>query len=194
MEVDTTHLTIMVRSFHFKIGDIVVANENLFVLGKPCFYTIETDESAFQDFSFQLGLKNTSHVIRIVRGKKSRTTQDFFDEISSALQFPYYFGENWDAFDECITDLDWIEGTAYLLMISNARLLLSDADDENFRILLRTLEEANEAWLHPNQTIPRNLQPTPFHVLFQCTASDIAAFSERLAKAHVRSEPFDSKD
>ncbi len=162
-----------------------MSNEKLFALGKPCFYIIETDESAFQDFSFQLTEHTKTYVVRRVRGKKSSAVNDFFNEVSAALQFPYYFGENWDAFEECILDLDWLEGTAYLLMISDANSLLDSADNKDFHVLLKLLERANEEWLTPNKYIPRNLQPTPFHVLFQCTASDITAFSERLASAQV---------
>ncbi len=165
-----------------------MTNEKLFALGKPCFYVVQTDESAFENLYLQLVQRNTGSVIRKVRGKKSSTLQDFFNEIAASLQFPYYFGENWNAFEECITDLDWIEGDAYLLMISNANSLLNNADSEDFRILLQTLARANEEWLTPNTYIPRDRQPTPFHVLFQCTTDDISAFSQRLASFNTAFE------
>lgn len=70
-------------------------------------------------------------------------------------------------------------------MVSNARLLLCDAEAEDLRILVHTLSRAHEAWLTPNTYIPRNRQPTPFHVVFQCTAADTPAFSQRLAGVGV---------
>lgn len=43
-----------------------------------------------------------------IRGKRCKTEDDFFHEISASFQFPYYFGENWAAMDECLCDLEWI--------------------------------------------------------------------------------------
>ncbi len=155
--------------------------DKLFKLGKPSFYTITMDEPSFADLYLQLTERSRGAVIKTIRGKKSRTVSDFFNEIAAAMQFPYYFGENWAALDDCIADLDWIEGDAYLLMVSQANLLLDDVNSESFRVLIQILSSANEKWLTPNQYIPRNRQPTPFHVLFQCSESDISAFSQRLA-------------
>jgi hypothetical protein len=140
------------------------------------------DVSQFANLYLQLPNRNPGAIIRMIRGKKSQTMFDFFDEIAAALQFPYYFGENWAAFDECITDLDWVEGNAYLCMVNDAHLFFSQAEIEDFRILIRILSNANTEWLTPNQYIPRDRQPTPFHVLFQCLESDVAALSQRLAQ------------
>jgi hypothetical protein len=38
----------------------------------------------------------------VLRGWKMRTVDALFDEFAAAMQFPYYFGENWAAFDECL--------------------------------------------------------------------------------------------
>jgi hypothetical protein len=162
--------------------------DKFFTLGKPCFYIIQSDKSAFQDRALHLAANGKGHVIRIVRGEKSKDVTSFFDEVAAALQFPYYFGENWPAFEECITDLDWTPGDAYLLMVNDASFLLRDADSLDFRTLLHTLEKANEEWLTPNAYMPRQRQPTPFHVLFQCTGDDIATFVQRLSRAGVTFE------
>ena len=161
--------------------------EKLFASGRPCFYVMEMDKPPFHDVTLQLTINHKESVIRIIRGRKSKTLGDFFNEIAAALQFPYYFGENGAAFSECITDLDWLEGDAYLLIIDDAHALLQDSE-EDFRIFLQYLESANKEWLTPNTYIPRQRQPTPFHVLFQCTASNSAHFSQRLTNAHIQFE------
>ena len=57
-------------------------------------------------------------VCRVVRGHKATTEPAFFDECAAAWQFPYYFGENWDAFEECLTDLEWLPAEAYVFCVT----------------------------------------------------------------------------
>lgn len=52
-----------------------------------------------------LGWVESGLAARVVRGRKARTLGGLFDEFAAALQFPLYFGENKDAFNECISDL-----------------------------------------------------------------------------------------
>jgi len=161
--------------------------ESLFALGKPCFYMIEMEKPPFHDITLQLTASHKESVIRRIRGRKSKTLPEFFNEIAAALQFPYYFGENGAAFSECITDLDWLEGDAYLLVIEDAHALLQDSE-EDFRMILHYLESANEEWLTPNKYIPRQRQPTPFHVLVQCPVESRVGCSQRLTSAHIKFE------
>ncbi|MEU1429159.1 barstar family protein [Nocardia sp. NPDC005746] len=66
------------------------------------------------------------YLCRELRGRKMRTVTEVFDEFAAAFQFPYYFGENKDAFDECLRDIDDFVGAApgYVVVIRNAALML----------------------------------------------------------------------
>ncbi|MCU1647917.1 MAG: hypothetical protein JWN03_8192 [Nocardia sp.] len=72
------------------------------------------------------------YLSRELRGRKMRTVAEVFDEFAAAFQFPYYFGQNKDAFDECLRDLDDFVGPAqgYVVVVRNAALLLTDQPEE----------------------------------------------------------------
>jgi hypothetical protein len=165
--------------------------DKLFELGKPATYVVIIDDGSFANLCGQLRSDHPASVIRMIRGKKSKTVLAFLDEVSAALQFPYYFGENSAAFDECITDLDWITGDAYLLMVSNADYFLSETSSEQFNGWIHSLSRASEEWLTPNKYIPRNREPTPFHVLFQCGEPCSSTFLRRLEDSDVEFDRLD---
>lgn len=66
------------------------------------------------------------YLARELRGVKMRTVAGVFDEFAAAFQFPYYFGENKDAFDECLRDLDEFVGEApgYVAIVRDSTELL----------------------------------------------------------------------
>ncbi|WP_067843290.1 barstar family protein [Nocardia lijiangensis] len=72
------------------------------------------------------------YLVRELRGPKMRGTVGVFDEWAAAFQFPYYFGANKDAFDECLRDLDDFIGEAsgYVAVVRDAAALLADQPEE----------------------------------------------------------------
>lgn len=85
------------------------------------------------------------------------TTDDqLFSAIASAMQFPDYFGCNWDALDECLCDMDWIPSEGYLLILRNS----TKGWSQNPYVLGRfvtTWLEASEYWAK---------EKIPFHLVF----------------------------
>jgi hypothetical protein len=121
-------------------------------------------------------------VTRVMRGHKGTTAADLFDEFAAALQFPCYFGENWDAFDECLTDLEWLPADAYVLLITRTIHLLEREPSEHFRQFLNILVEAGQTWSQPAEgQWPR--PPRAFHVILQCASAEEKPLRERLKAA-----------
>ncbi|WP_417556076.1 barstar family protein [Microbacterium sp.] len=88
--------------------------------------------------------------VRTLRGRKMRELHSLFDEFSAALQFPYYFGENWAAFQECISDMEWLPPAAgYVLLITNAEEVLADGSELDLQIFWRTLQDAASTYALP---------------------------------------------
>jgi RNAse (barnase) inhibitor barstar len=85
-------------------------------------------------------------VVRTVRGNKITTAERLFDEFAAALQFPDYFGENWDALDECLADLSWLPGTGYVIVVRDAIEVLSKEHSQSLLTLVNVLDRAAEEW------------------------------------------------
>jgi hypothetical protein len=118
--------------------------------------------------------------VRIVRGAKARTTPDLFDEFAAALQFPYYFGENWDALHECLADLSWLVGDAYILFLTDAHRLLDRESAEELALLFGILENTARKWTQTEKG-GFGSAPRPFHVVFQCAPEDESGLLTRFA-------------
>jgi RNAse (barnase) inhibitor barstar len=109
-------------------------------------------------------------VQRVIRGSKCRNAAGLFTEMAEVLEFPDYFGHNWDALEECLVDLEWLPGKGYVLCFVNAESILPD-DEEDFATLLEVLSDAGEAWAAGGaggQAMGR----TPFHALLLVSERD----------------------
>lgn len=52
----------------------------------------------------------------ILDGRTLADKQSLLAGIAQALEFPDYFGANWDALEECLGDMSWREGRICLLI------------------------------------------------------------------------------
>lgn len=86
--------------------------------------------------------------VRVVRGSKCATEAALHDEFAAALQFPGYYGDNWNALWDCITDLGWMPADGYLLCLVGIEEVLP-GDPEGFGVLLEILRDAARVWVDP---------------------------------------------
>ena len=80
-------------------------------------------------------------VARIPPGLTSRS--DLFDVLASELRLPDYFGHNWDALDECLRDLDWLDPGAVVFDHADLPLAQSRNDRDTY---LSVLHGAEQYW------------------------------------------------
>lgn len=104
----------------------------------------------------------TGYALRIVQGKNCTTPTGVFEEFARALEFPDYFGHNWDALEECLADLGWLPAKGYVILITEAHFVIP-GDDEEYKTLLEILNDAGEAWSKGQTADERR---APFHVFF----------------------------
>ena len=65
--------------------------------------------------------------------------------LAEQLQFPAWFGQNWDALADCLTDFSWREAVGYVLVLEQ----LGDfraAGDDDFDTLIEILSDASASW------------------------------------------------
>ncbi|HXM82080.1 MAG TPA: barstar family protein [Burkholderiales bacterium] len=88
-----------------------------------------------------------SAILEAARGSaldvvKIELCKDVFKAISQALGFPEWFGENWDALEDCLSDLSWREAGGYVLLLRNFETL----DKDPLGILIDVLASSAEFW------------------------------------------------
>ncbi len=83
------------------------------------------------------------------------TKEGFLQTVAGELKFPSYFGMNWDAFEECMTDLSWCPSKGYALVFDNLEAFAQSAAKE-VQVMRSILKSAADFW---------KKQETPFYVL-----------------------------
>ena len=68
------------------------------------------------------------------------------------MYFPDYFGKNWDALDECLQDLEWLDISVnqVLIIVRNPNSILSNEKKTEREILISCLNDASDFWDDPN--------------------------------------------
>ncbi len=151
----------------------------------PRIHAISADVSALTDWARAVRDQEPSSVIRFLRGKKMLSEGALFDEISAAFQFPHYFGENWDALDECLGDLSWLRGRSYLTIVTDAARVLAN-EAEGFATFVGLLSDVGDEWSEARPELrPWAPEARPFHVIFNDVPTNVVALEARLRKAGV---------
>jgi RNAse (barnase) inhibitor barstar len=101
-----------------------------------------------------------------VDGAACRTKQAMLVEWARALDFPDYFGHNWDALSDVIGDL--IDDGPIVIAVDDAVELLADEPPEQLRTLLEVLDDER------------------LTLLLRCPEQDEPALQQRLDQASGR--------
>src|SRR5260221_8444864 len=59
-------------------------------------------------FIFEEDAASESAAVCIILPSNIKSKEALLAMLATQFNFPDYFGENWDAFDECIRDLSWL--------------------------------------------------------------------------------------
>lgn len=92
-----------------------------------------------------LGEQPPGFVLRLIEGRKCMSKAGLLSEFSRVLEFPPYFGRNWDAFEECLTDLEWLPAAGYLIVITDAERLLIH-HEKDYATFIEIVQAAGKEW------------------------------------------------
>jgi len=73
---------------------------------------------------------------RISHAEKS----ELMKNLAKALEFPDWFGQNWDALEDCLTDLSWRDAPGTVLLFENAKR------GDELGVLIDILRSSAEWW------------------------------------------------
>lgn len=93
----------------------------------------------------------------VLDGGKIRDKKTFLENIARAMDFPDYFGKNWDALNDSITDLSWERAVGYILLFQAPERFIKTSP-EDWDIALEIFNSAIEFWQEQN---------IPFYVLLR---------------------------
>ena len=80
-----------------------------------------------------------------LEGKKIEKKEQFLNHASVVMHFPSDSGKNWDAFYDCITDMEWAEADGYLIYFDHTEAF--DAHHESqLETVIELFEDAVNYW------------------------------------------------
>ncbi len=97
---------------------------------------------------------------------RDKTT--LMERLAVALQFPDWFGHNWDALADCLSDLSWLPAGGHVLLLEHCDDLQA-AHAENFATALQVFAATADTWRTEN---------IPFWVLIDVHVDNMADFPE----------------
>jgi RNAse (barnase) inhibitor barstar len=83
--------------------------------------------------------------------KRVTSKADFLKKVAQALNFPEYFGMNWDALSDCLTDMSWRSASGYVLLFNNFQSFAENAPVD-MRVIRHIFDSSVKYW--KQKTVP----------------------------------------
>jgi len=94
------------------------------------------------------------HLCVELNGGRMRDKQTILDEFETHIPLPDYFGGNWDALEECLTDPGVLGKKKGCLLIIHGADLVAESSPEEYEELLDILLETSRHWLGQRPPFP----------------------------------------
>src|SRR6478672_10553049 len=93
----------------------------------------------------QAAAKRAGFAFFHIEGKTISRKEQLLNHVATALHFPNDFGHNWDALEECLTDMEWEDASGYVIYYEHIEAL-QEAHPDQFDTLVEILRDAVASW------------------------------------------------
>jgi RNAse (barnase) inhibitor barstar len=111
--------------------------------------------------SLSLALQEHGWKLFYLEGTQITNKLEFLQACASVMDFPSYFGSNWDAFEECVTDPGIVSSKRSILLYNQPEFFAQN-DPSQWSTAVQILQTAVDYWSEKN---------TLLYVLFKTNSS-----------------------
>lgn len=79
----------------------------------------------------------------------TRDKDEMLAAVGKALRFPEWFGHNWDALADCLTDMGWLPAMGYVIILDRCDGIHARAEGD-FVTLMQVFQDAAQTWREEN--------------------------------------------
>ena len=115
--------------------------QRILEVDKEPFIEIALSEKDIQKLKFVLESKKI--YFRVLDFSDVDSKQKLMLEFEKKLEFPEYFGRNWDALKDCLCDFSWIDSSGFVFQIP----FLPNLTLYETHILLQIFDDSRLIWL-----------------------------------------------
>ncbi|WP_405435232.1 barstar family protein [Streptomyces avidinii] len=112
-----------------------------------------------------------------LNGQKMPDEVSTFQHFSEVLKFPEHFGWNWNAFYDCVRDLNWLSADNRILIIESAERILSQ-DGDSRKKFFGCLWRAGQRWSYTKR--PEGVTLTKLSVVLSCDKDRVSTLAKQL--------------
>lgn len=80
-----------------------------------------------------------------LEGQRIEKKDQFLNHAAVAMKFPDHFGKNWDAFYDCLTDLEWVKGKGFVIYFDHTDAFAAH-NESQLATVIELFEDAINYW------------------------------------------------
>ncbi len=115
------------------------------IIGDPEASGVYLYEDPLRPQELERPIKGQGPAFFHIRGKDIRDKDQFLRSCAETLQFPDYFGANWDALEDCLTDMSWNVSEGYVIVYDHFHFLAENSPGD-FHTAVQIFRESARFW------------------------------------------------